>query len=193
MMKGNVRILVLSVVMMTGVVPVFVGESDLVMSEELLFEVNVESQWATASVITELDFGIGTVFYEVMPETYLFWRAGEQDIGTSLDIYSVDDPEGFEAMATVLTNGKEDHFYYETGSGDSIIDFALSDGTTDFENYDITRFSLFVNDITLGPRVGGGTEVYSNVSFQAWGTAIPEPFSLLLLGFGGLVAIRRRR
>lgn len=162
------------------------------LNAKLLFDYNIQEEWGTPNPISTVNFGLGNVIGGVMPNTVLLWYdISPDDSGSSIDIFESMEPDNFNTMVSLLTNGLNDEiFFLGSTSGTSEMDYALSGGPSDFIGLEISYFSLLVHDLTITDN-GSLNWISSNVSIQAW--AVPEPATVSLLALGGLALLRKRK
>jgi hypothetical protein len=123
----------------------------------------------------------------------ILWDDG--DFGT-VDFRSSTDP-GFDALVAGLTNGVDDYLFVLTpwpgygGGGGGGRESEFGFGSPDFVGYEIDRIRLIVHDVQIEPWEDG----YSadvDVTYEFYGSPIPEPATAILLGLGGAVLCRWR-
>ena len=124
------------------------------------------------------------------------------DIGVTKTIPLTSD---FDAFLSMLTNGIDEsnlsHHALNYGHGGNesffITKFVESYGT-DFYGYEITGFTMTLNDgFLISPGTdpngdGNWTDYYFDVTYEMYGEPIPEPTTLSLI-FLGAIMLRKRK
>jgi hypothetical protein len=158
-----------------------------------------------ASLSFERDLGeVGTFklwyseIYEIpdpIPSTIVNWDniVTQTNIGNTILSNRLNDPE-FDGFAALATNGIDDHFrnywnghiwgHYESNYFNNPNNHPLYKSLTlngiDLEGYHIDSIGLTI-------------ESYNLYTYSFYGTLIPEPAALVLLGLGGLRFLRKDR
>ena len=134
----------------------------------------------------------------------LSWNVTPDDVGTTFSA-SADTHQSFETFTSYLTNGIDDSLVLTDSTvsnfpayAESSIINGVHEGV-DFEGYAIDRIALTVNDFLLdldydpGPISIGHTNYSYDITYTIYGSPVPEPCTVLLLGFGGLILRGRHR
>ena len=128
-----------------------------------------------------------------------FWEDGE----TGQFDFSASNSPAFDEFAQLVSDGQDDFIvslgYAEGcgGGGPSFTESEMLGGLPDLAGLQLDFVRLIVHDLTVEPYVppcdcGPGTQFDANITWQFWGTPIPEPAaaSLILIV---LLAARRPR
>lgn len=124
----------------------------------------------------------------------ILWDDG--DSGT-VDFTSTTDP-GFDSVVTGLTNGVDDYLFFitiwpnEGGGGGGGRESEFGFGSPDFVGYEIDRIRLIVHAVQIEPGEDGYFADVE-VTYEFYGSPIPEPSVIMLLAFGGSVLLRTQR
>ena len=133
------------------------------------------------------------------------WQITMDDIGRTLfEDESTSLVDRIEDLKTLLTNGIDDSFHMHDniakGTDGQFPGYQYesavlnNESAVDWQGYNIDNISLTVND--LGFEIESETifTQYSyDVTFTIYGSPVPEPCTVLLFGFGGLVLRKWRR
>lgn len=130
----------------------------------------------------------------------------DTDSGQTFSITSDADDPDFSGLVAYLSDGIDQGI----GVGDALpasllflgpnyiqqqSSLFLTPGTDVAGLYTITEFELVISDLNIVPDVPGNrTSATYSYTFNIYGTAVPEPSTLLMLGigFGVLIRVRRR-
>ncbi len=151
-------------------------------------------------VVSLKAFSFGDIAY------LLSWTLPSSKVGETFSV-SADTDLDFDIMASILTNGVNNPLgfqIYEDGAYSGLYYWESSFPKTlkepvvtrdDFAGYTITRIDAKLNSFTFKHyQAANFTERLLDVEISIYGTPIPEPATLVLLGLGGaLMLIRRRR
>ena len=129
-----------------------------------------------------------------------YWQDGASG---SYD-FSVDSSGEAAALASLVTNGYDDEiglltyneFYGSQGS--AALESQWGFGNPDLAGNQIDFIRLVVHDLTIqpyddGPPFGEGLEWNGHITWEFWGTPVPEPASAMLLFLTATLLLRRGR
>jgi len=125
-----------------------------------------------------------------------FWEDGESGV---LEFTSASDPL-FDEFTSLLTDGVDDslliywRWMVDGGFGGSgNLESELLGLDTDLFGNDIDLIRLTVHDVSIGPFVPGDLPVAFDVTYEFFGTPVPEPASFILLFVGAIAAFSKRK
>ncbi len=121
---------------------------------------------------------------------------GDGETGT-VDFDADNDPH-FDAAALLLTNGVDDELtFFAGGGGSGRLESMWGFGTPDLVGYEVETIRLIVHSAEIHPwfhdEFGEGREWSFDITWQFYGTPVPEPGTAALLLMSGPVAMRRQR
>jgi len=123
-------------------------------------------------------------FGSVMP--FHSFGAGVYNVGDEVMLRMIHRPGGGEFSGDPSTM---EYLYNNTTTGSGWV----SSGEVEFSNLEGGIVSAFDFAAGIGGQINNPDPVDGNVDIEFYGTMIPSPASLALVGLGGLVGARRRR
>lgn len=129
----------------------------------------------------------------------IYWN--DDDSG-SVDFTAANTPL-FAPFVSWITNGLDDEIVFMTfnqfggGTGGGGLESEIGMGLPDLVGNQIDRIRLVVNELSIEPYslppIGDGLQWEANLTWEFWGSPIPEPstFLLVLPAFTALVFCRR--
>jgi hypothetical protein len=128
-----------------------------------------------------------------------YWQ--DQSSG-SYDFNSGNSPE-FADLVQILTNGIDDeivlltHIEFYGGGGEGMLESEWGFGNPDLAGNQIDFIRLVVHDLSIqpysNPPYGEGLQWNSHITWEFWGTPLPEPASAFLLLCGSALFRRSPR
>lgn len=130
-----------------------------------------------------------------------YWAAGAAGIYD----FAPTNTQNFAEFASLLTDGQDDflleYLYVEDCGGGNIGGDSESSrlgGVPDLIGNNLEFIRLIVHDIAVDPydppcECGPGTQFDADITWQFWGTPVPEPATLGLLSFAIILNRRRKR
>jgi hypothetical protein len=149
------------------------------------------------SIITSVDVeatNIGSTVFDTL-------LTSSSDVGTEFFISSATD-SGFNGFTSVITNGSDDvismwmrHPDFGGGLGAGPFESQAFGTAPDFAGYTVDMLGLDVIALNFDyERSPGDTFVSGTLNFNVYGTPVPVPAAIYLLGAGfvGLAGLRRK-
>lgn len=120
------------------------------------------------------------------------------DAETGTVDFDADNDPHFDAAALLLTNGVDDELtFFAGGGGSGRLESMWGFGTPDLVGYEVETIRLIVHSAEIHPwfheEFGEGREWSFDITWQFYGTPVPEPGTAALLLMSGPVAMRRQR
>lgn len=120
----------------------------------------------------------------------------------NFDFTSVNSNE-FLQLSFIVTNGVDDDLGFlirtpdgNLGGGHSGTESSFGLGTPDLVGNQIDFIRLVVHDLSIqpfmSPFAGEGIQWDAHITWEFWGTPIPEPATVCLLALGALILRKRR-
>lgn len=129
----------------------------------------------------------------------LFWEDGDSGVAD----FTLETDSGFSGFADLATNGIDDWlvdlilFPDGGGSGGGAPESVRLGTSPDLIGYQLDVVRLIVHDVTIEPWSPkdspelDGTRVLAHLTYEFYGTVIPEPATLSLLAAGAAYLLRR--
>lgn len=130
----------------------------------------------------------------------VFW----QDEANGYVDFSGNNSAEFTQFQFLIANGTDDwlnlltHNAFGSGGGPGNTESGWGLGNPDLTGNQIDFIRLVVHDLSIqpynpGPPFGDGLQWEAHITWQFWGTTVPEPATLVLLGIPGFLWRHRRR
>lgn len=179
--------------------PVLLGSFDFDAQVELPVGTRVGFALALLDLDTSLilpDPPLGGLRIDRGVQPTMFWGNGESGV---LEFTSATDP-GFDDLASFVTDGIDDSLvvFWNWRDGGAYEGYGLRESQrfgleSDLVGNDIDLIRLTVHEVSLDPLGGDLVSVQTHVTYDFYGSPIPEPATLVLLMAGFPVLMRRVR
>ncbi len=133
-------------------------------------------------------------------EMVRFGSFGITGDGVSLELRREDDPDGWDALTRHLTNGLNESLYLghtTSAHGGPVANVGRHEGphptmaTWGLGEPDLAEWTIEFIRLQASGTSGVGSH-WSYQRWEFWGNPIPEPVTMTLLAFGGLVLLKRK-